>query len=76
MSSNKESAGAAWKKVINTKNGEVEILSVQIGDKRYSLWPNSFKKPGEKTPDYRLYEDNYVPKEKEQPKSFAGDLPF
>jgi uncharacterized protein (DUF736 family) len=75
MSANKESAGAAWKKVINTKNGEVEVLSVQIGDKRYTAWPNTFKKPGEKTPDYRLQEDNYVPKT-EQPKSFAGDLPF
>jgi uncharacterized protein (DUF736 family) len=75
MSSNKEAAGAAWKKVINTKNGEVEVLSVQIGDKRYTAWPNTFKKPGEKTPDYRLQEDNYVPKEKAE-KSFAGDLPF
>lgn len=60
--SNQQSAGAAWKKTVNTKNGPVEILSITIGDKRYSAWPNSFKKEGEKTPDYRLQEDNYEPK--------------
>lgn len=75
MSAKQESIGGAWKKTVKTKNGDVEILSVSIGEKRFSFWPNSFKKPGEKTPDYKVYEDNYVPKT-EQPKSFAGDLPF
>lgn len=75
--SKQQEAGAAWKKTIKTKNGEVEILSITIGDKRYTAWPNTFKKPGEKTPDYRLQEDNYQPKA-EPAKSFAGqeDLPF
>jgi hypothetical protein len=73
----KESAGAAWKKNINTKNGEVEVLSITIGDKRYTAWPNTYKKPGEKSPDYRLQEDNWKPESKLAPK-FAGqeDLPF
>lgn len=79
MSTN-QSAGAAWRKVINTKNGEVEVLSITIGDKRYTAWPNTFKKEGERSPDYRLNEDNYTPKEAAAPakKSFAGqdDLPF
>lgn len=76
-----QSAGAAWKKVINTKNGEVEVLSITIGDKRYTAWPNTFKKEGERSPDYRLNEDTYTPKEAPKaakPKGFSGqdDLPF
>lgn len=79
--SNNQSAGAAWKKVINTKNGEVEVLSITIGDKRYTAWPNTFKKEGERSPDYRLNEDTYTPKAAATApakKSFAGqdDLPF
>lgn len=62
MSTTKQSEGAAWKKTVNTKNGEVEILSITIGDKRYTAWPNSFKKEGEKSPDYRLQVDTYEPK--------------
>lgn len=69
MSTN-QSAGAAWKKVVKTKNGDVEILSLVIGDKRFSLWPNQYKKEGEKSPDYRLLEDNF------QPKKETSDLPF
>jgi hypothetical protein len=81
MSTNNQSAGAAWKKVINTKNGEVEVLSITIGDKRYTAWPNTFKKEGERSPDYRLNEDTYTPKAEAKPapkKTFAGqdDLPF
>lgn len=81
----KQSDGAIWKKTINTKNGEVEVLSITIGDKRFTAWPNSFKKEGEKSPDYRLYVDNYEPNKpasKPSPKSFAGQranddgLPF
>jgi hypothetical protein len=61
--SNQQSAGAAWRKIVKTKNGEVEVLSITIGDQRYTAWPNTFKKPGEKSPDYRLQVDNYQPKE-------------
>jgi hypothetical protein len=70
MSTTNQSAGAAWRKVVTTKNGPVEILSLTIGDKRYSLWPNTFKKEGEKTPDYRLVEDTF------KPKPATSDLPF
>lgn len=71
MSTTKQSVGAAWKKVVSTRNGEVEILSLTIGEKRYTMWPNSLKKEGERSPDYRLQEDNYQPKEKP-----TEDLPF
>lgn len=74
-----QSAGGAWKKTINTKNGPVEILSISIEGQRYTAWPNTFKKDGDKTPDYRLQVDTYQPKA-DAPKSFAGqdnsDLPF
>ena len=77
MSTTKQSEGAAWKKTVNTKNGPVEVLSITIGDKRYTAWPNTFKKEGERSPDYRLQVDNYEPKPKQEAKSFAGqDLPF
>lgn len=69
--SNQQSAGGAWKKTVNTKNGAVEVLSISIGDKRYTAWPNTFKKEGERSPDYRLQEDNYQPKVKP-----TEDLPF
>ena len=75
--SNQQSAGAAWRKVITTKNGEVEILSLVIGDKRYTMWPNTLKKEGEKTPDYRLQEDNYEPKVSSRETATSNqDLPF
>jgi hypothetical protein len=66
-----ESAGAIWKKTVKTKNGEVEVLSITIGDKRYTAWPNTFKKEGEKSPDYRLQVDTY--EKKDAPKD---GLPF
>lgn len=76
MSTN-QSVGAAWRKVITTKNGEVEILSLVIGDKRYTMWPNTLKKEGEKTPDYRLQEDNYEPKVSSRETATSNqDLPF
>lgn len=75
MSTAKQSAGAAWKKVITTSRGEVEILSLTIGDKRYTMWPNTLKQPGEKSPDYRLQEDTYEPK-KQAPKTEDSGLPF
>lgn len=75
-----ESVGAAWKKSINTKNGQVEVLSIVIGDKKYTAWPNTYKKVGERSPDYRLQEDNYQPKTvSNEPKPIqneADDLPF
>jgi uncharacterized protein (DUF736 family) len=70
MSTTNQSAGAAWRKVVNTKNGPVEVLSISIGDKRFTAWPNTFKKDGEKTPDYRLQEDTF------KPKPTTSDLPF
>lgn len=75
MSTTNQSAGAAWKKIIKTSSGEVEVLSLTIGDKRYTLWPNGFKKEGEKSPDYRLKEDTYEPK-KQAPKTEDSGLPF
>ena len=72
-----KSVGAAWKKSINTKNGQVEVLSIVIGDNKYTAWPNTFKKEGEKSPDYRLQEDNYQPKTTvNEPKQVEDDLPF
>lgn len=67
-----ESAGAIWKKTVKTKNGDVEVLSITIGDKRYTAWPNTFKKEGEKSPDYRLQVDNYQPKDAKP----SDGLPF
>lgn len=76
-----DSIGGIWKKTINTKNGPAEILSITIGDKRYTAWPNTYKQEGDKTPDYRIQEDTWKPKAEQvalpvEPKSFAGDLPF
>lgn len=79
MSTTNQSVGAAWRKVVNTSKGQVEVLSLTIGDKRYTMWPNAYKKEGERSPDYRLVEDNYKPKESTTPATFAGtsqDLPF
>ncbi len=66
-----ESAGAIWKKTVKTKNGDVEVLSIVIGDQRYTAWPNTFKKEGEKSPDFRLQVDTYQAKEKS-----SDGLPF
>lgn len=71
MSTN-QSAGAAWKKTINTKNGPVEVLSITIGEQRFTAWPNTFKKEGERSPDYRLQVDTYQPK---ATNTFAGEVP-
>lgn len=74
MSTAKQSDGAAWKKVLTTKNGPVEVLSITIGETRYTAWPNSFKKEGDKTPDYRLEVNTYESKTKATTE--ASDLPF
>lgn len=76
MTTKKTSDGAIWKKTVNTKNGEVEVLSITIGDKRYTAWPNSFKQEGDKSPDYRINEDNYKPQAAKPVAADKGDLPF
>jgi hypothetical protein len=76
MSEKKQSIGGIWKK--QTAKGEV--LSIQIGDKRYTAWPNGFKK--DKQPDYRIFEDTWKPESKQEvshtPKNVmdGNDLPF
>jgi hypothetical protein len=78
--------GAAWVKEIDTKAGKQNILSVTIGEKRYTFFKNGFKeKPNQ--PDYNVFEDNYTPQEKQLPKQETlivnntltddgNDLPF
>lgn len=53
----KEKIGA-WKK--QTSKGEV--INFKIGDKKYSMWVNNFKKES-KHPDYQIVEDDYKPKD-------------
>ena len=62
MAEKKQSAGAAWVKT--TPKGEV--INIVIGDKRYSMWKNSYKKKSTE-PDYRLYEDTYEKKAPTRP---------
>lgn len=86
--SKQESAGAAWLRTVKTKNGDVKVLDLTMNDgKRFTLWPNSFKQPGEKSPDYRLQVNDYKPQNKaneqankvQQSSNHPGtedDLPF
>lgn len=85
MSNKRESAGAIWRKQITTKAGqEMEVLSISIGDKRYTAFVNSYKTEdaNDRSPDFKIYEDTYTPKAEAKPapakKTFAGqdDLPF
>ena len=69
----KEADFAAWKRTVNTKNGPVEVLSVTIEGKRYTGWPNTFKKEGEKSPDYRFFLDEYKPGQQSAPRT--GNIP-
>lgn len=73
MSEKKQSVGAAWSK--QTAKGEV--ISVVIGDKRYSMWKNSYKKKSNE-PDYKLFEDTYEKKPQQAPSASKSndDLPF
>lgn len=77
MAEKKQSAGAAWVKT--TPKGEV--INIVIGDKRYSMWKNSYKKKSTE-PDYRLYEDTYEKKPQPVQNSYqpietdSGNLPF
>ena len=48
----------AWKK--QTAKGEV--ISFTIEDQKYSMWVNTYKTES-KHPDYKIYEDNFTPKE-------------
>jgi hypothetical protein len=76
MSEKKQSVGAAWTK--QTSKGDV--INVVIGDKRYNMWKNSYKKKSTE-PDYKLYEDTYQPKTAQEsfvPKNLTEEegLPF
>lgn len=72
----KERAGGGWKKTLS--NGK-EVISLQIGDKRYSMWVNDYKKEP-KQPDYTIYLDDYVKPEVVAEKPVVAepenDLPF
>ena len=72
----KESVGAIWKKTINTKDGAKEILSIQIGDKKYTAWTNDYKKE-QKHPDFKIFVDDYQKPNNEQATKLSDDdLPF
>jgi hypothetical protein len=77
-----DNVGGIWKKTINTKKGPVEILSISIMGKRYTAWPNGYKKEGDKSPDYKIQEDNYKKSEYNAKEDFPpvikdnSDLPF
>jgi len=47
-------AGAGWN--VPTKKGN--MISLTIGEKRFIVFPNGFKKPGTKMPDFIAYEGN------------------
>jgi hypothetical protein len=80
MSEKKESIGGIWKKTIQTKNGDVELLNISVDGKRYTAWPNTYKQAGDKSPDYKLYLDTYKPPTNQQPntpqKNDNEELPF
>ncbi len=62
----------AWKK--QTSKGEV--ISFTIEGKRYSMWPNTYKKE-DKHPDFNIVEDKPFNNEtKAQTTTESGDLPF
>lgn len=73
MSDKKKPAGSAWKK--QTSKGEV--INLVIDGKRYNMWPNAYKS-GEKDPDFKVYEDNYVRNTEPAARPIQGkeDLPF
>lgn len=70
----------AWKKA--TSKGEV--IEFTIEGQRYSMWPNSYKKPDSKDPDFKIFPNDFKPKA-ELKKEYAepvnkqeaeDDLPF
>jgi hypothetical protein len=58
MEQKKWSAGA-WKKT--TAKGEV--INFTINDVRYSMWVNTYKTDENKQPDYKIYVNDFKPKE-------------
>lgn len=56
MSDKKQSVGGAW---IKTAKSGLEFISVSIGDKRYVMYKNGYKKGNQ--PDYKIYEDDWKP---------------
>jgi hypothetical protein len=75
---NEKKSIGAWIKQITVKGEKVTILTFAIDGKKYTMWPNKFKKEP-KHPDYNIYEDTWEkPKEniRENPKEFINDLPF
>lgn len=71
MQQKKQSVGGIWKRA--TKNGK-EVLSITIGEQRYTAWLNDFKK--DKQPDYKIYVDDYKPTVNIDNENNVGDLPF
>lgn len=75
MADKKQPVGSAWKRT--TKNGN-SLISIKIGDQRYSMWENRFKK-SDKDADYRIFVDDWVPQGQAHPKTdddVTGGDPF
>jgi uncharacterized protein (DUF736 family) len=78
----KQSVGAAW---IKTGKSGKQFISLSIGDKKYTLFANDYKKEP-KHPDYKVFEDTWVAKNQGQfetmnpvanvPSPDDTDLPF
>jgi hypothetical protein len=47
----------AWKKP--TSKGEV--IEFTIDGQRYSMWPNQYKKPDSKEPDFKIFPNDFKP---------------
>jgi len=58
MEQKKWSTGG-WKK--QTAKGEV--INFTINDVKYSMWANSYKTEDNKQPDYKIYVNDFKPKE-------------
>ena len=75
MSTNekKKAIGALWEKQLpdgrKLLSGEIEIDGKKT---RIVLWSNTFKKPGERSPDVRIFVDTYEPK-KQRPDDLPSD---
>lgn len=50
--------GGLWK---NEKSGFRGTLTIDGKTQRVIVLPNSFKQEGDKSPDFRVYKDNWVP---------------
>lgn len=58
MNTNKKTSYGGWKKA--TSKGEV--IEFTIEGQRYSMWPNSYKKPDSKDPDFKIFPNDFKPK--------------